>query len=103
KSRRQHNDSSKPSPCQRGRSTVADDDVAICGWAGIGSVISVKLLDHLVGGSEHRWRHRDAERLCRFEADNKFKLGWLFDGKVSRLGAAQNLVDIVTRAAAHLP
>jgi len=40
--------------------------------------------------------------LAGLEAYNEFKFGWLFDGKIARLGAVQNLVNIVTRAAKHL-
>src|SRR5260370_1592584 len=59
-------------------------------------------LDHLVGGRQQGRRHRDAERLGGLEAYHEFKFGWLFDGKIARLGAVQNLVNIVTRAAKHL-
>ena len=56
------------------------------------------LFDHLVGGRQQGRRHRDAERLGGLEAYNEFKFGWLFDGKIARLGAMQNLVNIVTGA-----
>src|SRR5450631_1269786 len=59
-------------------------------------------LDHLVGGRRQGRRHRDAERLGGLEAYNEFKFGWLFDGKIARLGAVQTLVNIVTRSAKHL-
>src|SRR5262249_18541206 len=52
-------------------------------------------LDHLVGARQERLRDRQAERLSGGEIDDKIKLGRLLDRDVTRLRAAQNLVDII--------
>ena len=43
-------------------------------------------------------RHGEAERLGGLEINDQIELGWLLDREVSRLGAAQDLVDIVAGA-----
>ena len=40
----------------------------------------ITLLDHLVSGDEQSLRHRDAERLGRFEIDEQLEFGRLLDG-----------------------
>ena len=60
------------------------------------------LFDHLVRAGEHRRRYGEAKRLSSLEVYNELEFGWLFDGKIARLGAVQNLVNIVTGAAKHL-
>src|SRR5262245_11648207 len=48
------------------------------------------LFDHLVGASEQRRRHLDAERLGGFEIDDQLELGGLQDGQVGWLFALEN-------------
>src|SRR5262245_38480663 len=62
--------------------------------ADICSATNCSLLDHLVGASEQRWRHRDAESLGCDQIDDQFELGWLLDGEIGRLRSAQNLVNV---------
>src|SRR3974390_1247539 len=52
------------------------------------------LLDHLVGGHEQTRRHGQAERLRRFEVDDRFELGRRLHRKIGRFVAAQDAVDI---------
>jgi hypothetical protein len=47
---------------------------------------SVTLLDDLVRPQQQRLRHRQAERLGRFEVDHELELRGLLDWKVSWLG-----------------
>src|SRR6516164_1593035 len=56
-------------------------------------------LDHLVGAHEERFRNRQAQRFRRFEIDNKLDPGRLFNGKIGRLCALENLVDVVAGTA----
>jgi hypothetical protein len=53
--------------------------------------------DHLIGGHEQAGRHGQAERLRRFEVDDRFELGRRLHGKVGGLVAAQDAVDIGRR------
>jgi hypothetical protein len=49
--------------------------------------------------AQQEWlRDCDAERFGRGQIDNKIELGGLFDWKVGRLRAAQNLIDKVSSA-----
>jgi hypothetical protein len=41
------------------------------------------LFDHLVGGDEQRWRHREAERLGGLEVDHELELGRLPNWKIT--------------------
>ena len=59
---------------------------------------TASLFNHLIGAGEQHWRHSEAEGLGRLEVDDQFKLSWLLDREVGRLGAAQNLVDEVCGA-----
>jgi len=43
--------------------------------------MSLLSFDYLVGASEQRWQHSEAERLGGCEVDGEFELGGLFDGK----------------------
>src|SRR5262249_6783702 len=52
--------------------------------------------DHLVGASEQRLRHGEAERFGGLEIDRKLELGRLRDRQVSRLCASENATDIGT-------
>src|SRR5215472_15114682 len=49
-------------------------------------------LDHPVGGHEQAGRHGQAERLRRFEIDDRFELGRRLHRKVGGLVAAQDAV-----------
>ena len=55
--------------------------------------------DHLVGAQQERFRDCQSDRLGGRQIDDEIELGRLLDRKVSRLRAAQNLVDIVGSAA----
>jgi hypothetical protein len=43
------------------------------------------LFDRLVGSSEERFRHLDAQRLGGFQVDYKGELGGPLDGEIARL------------------
>src|SRR5262245_21462267 len=53
--------------------------------------------DHLVGGHEQAGWYRQAERLRRFEVDDRFELGRRLHRKVGGLVSAQDTVDIGRR------
>src|SRR5215471_9174733 len=55
--------------------------------------------DDLVGGHLHDQRHRDAERLRRFEIDDEFDLGRLHHRKLGGLLTLENAIDIEGRSA----
>jgi hypothetical protein len=61
-------------------------------------VAIVRLFDHLVGAGEQAIRHGEAQRFRSREIDDEIELGWLLDRDLTRLGAMQNLVDIVGSA-----
>src|SRR3972149_5120560 len=63
----------------------------------IGSPIR-RSFDHLVGPDEDRLRNGEAEGLRRLEVDHQLELRRLLHGEVRRLGALENLVDVVCRA-----
>src|SRR5262249_39414835 len=54
------------------------------------------LFDHLVGACEEGGGYGEAEHLGGSEVDHHFELGRLLDRKVGRLGALENLVDVVS-------
>ena len=64
----------------------------------LASLVEHGLLDHLIRPSEHWRRDLQTERLRRLEVDHQFELGWLLDGKVSGLGALEDLDVISTLA-----
>jgi len=51
-------------------------------------------LDRLIRPQQQRRRNREAERLRGLEVDDQLELGGLLDGKISRLGALQDPVDV---------
>src|SRR4030095_2798374 len=55
-------------------------------------------LDHLVGASEQRRGHLEAEHLGGRQIDDEFELGRLLDRNFAWLRTAQNLVNIVRGA-----
>src|SRR5947209_13145804 len=57
------------------------------------------LLDDLVGGHLHDQRHREAERLRRFEIDDEFELRGLHYRKLSRLLTLEDAINIEGRLA----
>jgi hypothetical protein len=48
----------------------------------------------LVGLGEERRRDGDAKRFCAREIHHQLKFGRLLDGKIGRLGALEDLVDV---------
>src|SRR5262249_22968113 len=36
-----------------------------------------------------------AKRLCTFEIEREYKFGWLLDGKISRIRALKNSIDVI--------
>src|ERR1700720_413153 len=59
-------------------------------------------LDDLVGPLQERRRDRQAEGLGGLQVEGEFELRRLLDGKISRLGASQNLVYIDRTTSRHL-
>jgi hypothetical protein len=60
----------------------------------------LRLFDHLVGASEQRVRHVEAERFGRLEVDHQLVLGRRLHRKVGRLLALENAIDVAGRAGA---
>src|SRR5215472_5951875 len=52
--------------------------------------------DHLVGAGDERGWYGEAKHLGGSEVDYHFELGRLLNWKIGRLGALENLVDIVS-------
>jgi hypothetical protein len=52
------------------------------------------LLDHLVGASEHRWRHIEAKRPRGLEIDDQFVLGRRLYRQVGWLLTLENAIDV---------
>src|SRR5438552_15875771 len=61
---------------------------------GTGRLVEHGLLDNLIRPSEYWRRDLQTKLLRRLEVDHQFELGWLLDGKVSGLGAFEDLVHI---------
>jgi hypothetical protein len=59
-----------------------------------GSAFAASSVDHIVGEGEQHRRHLNAERLGGLEVDDEVEFRGLLDGKIGRLGALQNLVDL---------
>ena len=51
-------------------------------------------LDHLVRPRQHVRRNRQADLLGGFEIDDQLKLRRLLDGKIGRLGAFEDFVNV---------
>src|SRR5262249_26282900 len=58
-----------------------------------------RLFDDLVGGDLHDQRHREAERLRRFEIDDELELRGLLHRKLGWLLTLENAIDIEGRLA----
>src|SRR5262245_16219304 len=60
------------------------------------------LLDNLVGSREHRRWDRQAEGLGGLEIDHQLERCRLLNREVGGLGAFEDLVDVISRAAKHV-
>ena len=60
----------------------------------LATAVALFLLDHSVRPVEHRRRNREADLLRGLQVDHQIELHRLLHGKVSRLGAFQNPIDI---------
>src|SRR5215468_11072256 len=58
-----------------------------------------QLFNHVVGASEHQWRHVEAQRLGGFEIDDHLKLGWRLDRQSGRRRTFEDAVDVHCRLA----
>jgi hypothetical protein len=56
--------------------------------ATIAAACEMASFDQFVGGSQHRFRDRKAERLGGLQADDQFKLGCLSRGRLRSLGGS---------------
>src|SRR6185369_15937668 len=56
------------------------------------------LFDHLIGASEQRWRHSEADRLSGLEVDDQFEFGGLLNRKITRFCTFKDLVSHGCRA-----
>src|SRR6266481_6720411 len=65
-------------------------------------MICAPLLDHLIRPLQERRRDRQAEGLGGLEVDDELELGGLLDGKISWLGASENLIQIGGSPSRHL-
>jgi hypothetical protein len=60
------------------------------------------LSDDLVRLEQNRLRNRYADLLRRFQVDHQLELRRLFHGKICRLGALENFVDVSSGAAEQI-
>src|SRR6266487_6388197 len=73
-----------------GHATLATKRTLLLTWAGLTPAGSHQLclahsFDHLVGASEQRGRHGQAERLSGSKIDDQFKCRWLLERQARRL------------------
>src|SRR5262249_22578589 len=59
---------------------------------------SRRSFDQLIGAQQERFRDRQPEPLGGGQIDDEIELDRLFNRKLARLGAAQDLVDVVAGA-----
>ena len=57
------------------------------------------LFDHIVGATEHQWRHGETQRLGGLEVDDQLKFGGRLDRQIGRLRAFEDAVDVSCRRA----
>jgi hypothetical protein len=55
------------------------------------------LFDHIVGATEHQWRHGETQRLGGLEVDHQLELSRQLDREVGWLGAFKDTVDVSCR------
>src|SRR5260370_38104808 len=55
--------------------------------------------NHLVGGGKELWRKSDAEGFCGLQIDHQLELGRRLHGKIARLVAPEDALDIAGRPA----
>src|SRR5690242_9654423 len=60
------------------------------------------LFDDLVGAKQERIGHLESDGFGGLEVDAQIELGRLLDRQVARLGALEDLVDVVSGAAVHV-
>src|SRR5262245_48275503 len=76
-------------------------DISSCPLSAISDLMpcseNAPLFDHLVGGNEQTRWHGQGECLRRFQVDDRFVLSRRLYRKVGRLGALQDVVDIIGR------
>ena len=68
--------------------------LALCGRRLARNGIGQPLFNHLVGASEQRRGHREANQFRRFEIDNKIEFGRLLHRQVRGIDASQDFVHV---------
>ena len=58
--------------------------------------------DHLVGGGEEGWRDSDVESFGGLQVDHFIELDRHLDRQITRLGALEDAIDIIGRAAIQI-
>src|SRR6186713_2089914 len=86
-----------PTRCCLSRGSEAE----ICGAERRGGSLCGRLLDDLVRPGPHRCRNHDSEVFASLQVQHQLELRRLLDRKILRVGASQNLVDMLRRSASH--
>ena len=79
--------------------TAAQTNVRFVPKADIWVLQFCSLFDHLTGTGLQRLWHSQTERLGGLEINGEFVLGGSLNGKISRLLASKNAIDIIRRVA----